>query len=47
MTSEPKPKQERQFPPFFEKFIPIALGVLVVLIVLMLLFAAAVVAGVF
>lgn len=42
-----KPPQKRSYPAFFEKAIPIAIGILVVIIIGMLIFAVAVIAGVF
>lgn len=44
-TPEPPPK--RSYPVFFEKTIPIAIGILVVIIVGLMIFAVAVIAGVF
>ena len=41
------PPDKRAYPKFYEKAIPIALGTLLFIIVIMLLFALAVVAGVF
>ncbi|NOQ40315.1 MAG: hypothetical protein GQ562_08350 [Anaerolineales bacterium] len=37
----------RRYPPFWEKFIPIALGTIVVIIIILLLIAIAVATGIF
>jgi hypothetical protein len=44
-SANPPPK--REYPQFFEKSIPIALGILVVIIIGMLIFAAGVILGLF
>jgi len=41
------PPNKRAYPKFYEKGIPIALGILLFIIVIVLLFALAVAAGVF
>jgi len=41
------PPKKRAYPKFYEKAVPIALGILLFIIFIMLLFALAVVAGVF
>lgn len=38
---------DRRYPPFWEKFIPIALGTIAVIIVILLLIAIAVATGIF
>ncbi len=38
---------KRQYPPFYEKFVPIALGVMVVIIIILLIIAVAVALGLF
>jgi hypothetical protein len=38
---------ERQYPKFFEKFVPIAIGILIVIIIGMLVFAIGVILGIF
>ena len=38
---------KRRYPPFWEKFIPIALGTIVVIIIILLLIAIAVATGIF
>jgi hypothetical protein len=42
---EPSPK--RRYPPFYERFVPIALGVIVLIILLLLLVILAVFLGLF
>ena len=43
----PGPAPKREYPEFFEKSIPIAIGILVVIIIGMLIFAIAVILGLF
>ena len=38
---------KRQYPPFYEKFVPIALGIIAIIIVVLLLIIFAVVLGLF
>ena len=38
---------KRQYPPFYEKFVPIALGIIVVIILILLLVVFSVVLGIF
>jgi hypothetical protein len=45
--NSPEPPQKRSYPAFFEKTIPIAIGVLILIIFVMLIFAVAVIMGVF
>lgn len=43
----PNPAPKREYPKFFEKSIPIAIGILVVIIIGMLIFAIGVILGLF
>jgi len=43
----PKPTPKREYPAFFERSIPIAIGILVVIFIVMLIFAIGAVLGVF
>jgi len=45
--SDKKPTPRRQYPPFYEKFVPIALGVIVVIIIILLIITVAVALGLF
>jgi hypothetical protein len=47
VENSPDTPQKRAYPKFFEKSIPIAIGILVVIIVAMLIFAVAVIFGVY
>ena len=46
MSKNPDPPK-RQYPPFFEKFVPIALGIIVVVIVILLVIIFSVALGLF
>ena len=46
MPENPTPPK-RQYPPFYEKFVPIALGIIVVIILILLLVVFSVVLGIF
>ncbi len=45
MSKTPSP-EKRQYPPFYEKFVPMAIGILAVIILVMLVFTIAVGVGV-
>jgi hypothetical protein len=47
VDKSPDSPPKREYPKFFEKSIPIAIGILVVLIIGMLIFAAGVILGLF
>ena len=42
-----RPRPKRQYPPFYERFVPIALGSIVVVIVILLLIILSVAFGLF
>ena len=45
--NDKKPTPRRRYPPFYEKFVPIALGVIVVVIIILLIITVAVALGLF
>ncbi|UCD99174.1 MAG: hypothetical protein JSV42_00170 [Chloroflexota bacterium] len=47
VDKSPDHPPKREYPQFFEKSIPIAIGILVVIIIGMLIFAAGVILGLF
>jgi hypothetical protein len=48
MNSNKKmPTNRRSYPPFWEKFVPIAIGIIVIVIVILIAIALSVVLGVF
>ena len=42
---EDRPPPQRQYPPFYERYVPIALGIIVVIIVILLLIIFSVALG--